>query len=87
MPPSVAFVNEDPAEAVVTVRSFPETSRMLTDHERRLRAAEAVTSPVHKIWRTLKWGWVPGAVLLVTGASPGSPLGRILAWLVSNVPN
>lgn len=84
---SVALVNDDTAEGVeVTVRSFPEASRMFTHHENRLRSAEAVTRPVHKIWAALKWGWIPGAVLLITGASPGSPLGRLVQWFTTELP-
>lgn len=86
MPPALASVNDDQAPAVVSVKSFPEVSRMLTDHERRLRAAEEITKPVHRIWAALKWGWVPGAILFVTGAAPGSPLGRLLEWLTTQLP-
>jgi hypothetical protein len=68
---------------VVSVKSWPEASKVLTDHERRLTAAENVTSPIGKVWAALKWGWIPGAVLLVTGADPASPLGRFLSYLTT----
>lgn len=73
-------------DTLISVKSFPEASRVLTDHERRLAAAEDVTSPIRKVWAAIKWGWVPGAVLLVTGASPASPLGRLVQWFTTELP-
>jgi hypothetical protein len=60
--------------------------RMIEQHEQRIEASELVTSPIRKVWAAIKWGWVPGAVLLITGASPNSPLGQLVQWLINDLP-
>lgn len=77
----------------VRVKNWAEASEVLTHHrrtldrhEQRIEASELVTSPIRKVWTAMKWGWVPGAVLLVSGASPNSPLGQLVQWLINDLP-
>jgi hypothetical protein len=77
----------------VVVKAWGDASSVLTDHARRLReheqrieASEIVTAPIRKVWAAIKWGWIPGAILLISGASPSSPLGQLMNWLTTGAP-
>lgn len=82
---SVAL-NDDNAGDEIVVRNWTEASRMFTLMNRRLTAAEAVTRPVHKIWASVKWGGLAAGAALLMGASPASPLGRLVAWFTTDFP-
>jgi hypothetical protein len=78
---------DDDFEDEIRVRNWLEASRMFTLLDRRIRAAEAVTKPIGKIWQSVKWGGLIGGAGIILGASPNSPLGKFFIWLTTAVPS
>lgn len=70
----------------IAVKNWAEVSRVLTNMQRRLRDAEAVTTPVRKIWASMKWGGFVALLGIILGASPQSPLGQFFVWITTDVP-
>lgn len=68
----------------IRVRTFSEASEVLTEMHVRLTQVENTTNIVKRVWRFLVWATPAMIAALATGASPDSPAGKLVNWLLAS---